>query len=321
MASLSDLARRIGATLTGAPTDALVAKLSRPEWAGERDISFLPDARFVGSLRNTSALGVIVAPALVDSLTSANALVVDDVMLSCARLANWLPVRCRADGEWTQTEVHPRTQVAASATLGSGVSIGEGTGVAAGVVVFDGARIGAYCSLGPGSVIMASAQLGNRVRVGPGAIVGEEGYAFLRDGRHWLRAPSFGGMIIGGDVEIGAAGVICRGVLTDTELEQGSKLDSHVLIGHDSRVGRGSMIAGHSAIAGAATIGSGCVIGGKVGIGEGVRIADGVTVTAMSMVTKSLLAPHGRFSSGWPAEISAQWWRRVGKLRKLSAGD
>ena len=150
MASLSDLARRIGATLTGAPTDALVAKLSRPEWAGERDISFLPDARFVGSLRNTSALGVIVAPALVDSLTSANALVVDDVMLSCARLANWLPVRCRADGEWTQTEVHPRAQVAASATLGSGVSIGEGTGVAAGVVVFDGARIGAYCSLGPG---------------------------------------------------------------------------------------------------------------------------------------------------------------------------
>ena len=110
--------------------------------------------------------------------------------------------------------------------------------------------------------------------------------------------------------------VIHAAVLGNTVIAQGCILDSQVLIGHDSVIGAGSAIAGQAAIAGAARIGRNCRIGGKVGVGEGVQIADGVTVTAMSMVTRSIKEASARYSSGWPAEPSPTWWRRVAQFRR-----
>lgn len=110
--------------------------------------------------------------------------------------------------------------------------------------------------------------------------------------------------------------VIHAGVLGNTVIAQGCILDSQVLIGHHSVIGAGSAIAGQAAIAGAARIGRNCRIGGKLGVGEGVQIADAVTVAAMSRVTRSIKQASARYSSGWPAEPSPTWWRRVAQFRR-----
>ncbi len=125
-------------------------------------------------------------------------------------------------------------------------------------------------------------------------------------------------MQIGDDVTILAQVVVHGGVFGDTMIENGCALDSQVLIGHDSRIGEHTAVAGQTAVAGAANIGRHCLIGGKVGIGEGIVIANRVTITAMSMVTRSIEVDGSRHSSGWPAENSSRWWRRVANIRRVS---
>ena len=96
----------------------------------------------------------------------------------------------------------------------------------------------------------------------------------------------------------------------------GIKIDSLVHIGHGVVVGRDTAIAAHSVIAGEAKIGQACTIGGAVGIGEGVEIAPRFRITAMSMVTKSLRKANTSYSSGWPVQLSRDWWRQVSKVTR-----
>jgi UDP-3-O-[3-hydroxymyristoyl] glucosamine N-acyltransferase len=201
--------------------------------------------------------------------------------------------------------------------VADGVAIGQGSEIAAGAVIERGVRIGAFCRVGPAATIGGFAVVGNRVSLGAGCAVGGDGFAFVRDGRAWLRVPVFGSVTIGDDAVLLDHVVVHAGVFTDTVIGRGCALDSHVLIGHDARVGDDTAIAGHSALAGAARVGSGCRIGGKAGVGEGVQIADDVTVTAMSMVSRSIDEPGARYSAAWPAEPSALWWRRVAGWRRM----
>ena len=307
---LSELAARLGVRVENAVDDVLLESMALAEMAGAQELSFIPTAR-VQAAPLAGAVLVNVGAGI------RNALVVDDVLLACARSSAWLPVRRTGAAR----RLRPRSladsaSIAASAHVGSGVVVGEGTVIESGVFLDDGVSVGAYCYIESGAVLRCEATLANRVRVGAGSCVGSEGFAFLRDGPTWCAMPGFGSVRIADDVSVAAQVVIHAGVLGDTVIEQGCILDSQVLIGHDSMVGAHSAIAGQSALAGAARIGRGCRIGGKVGIGEGVEIADGVTITAMSMVTRSITSAGARYSSGWPAESSIAWWRRVADFRR-----
>ena len=76
------------------------------------------------------------------------------------------------------------------------------------------------------------------------------------------------------------------------------------------------MIAGCAGIAGSTTIGRHCLIGGGAGIIGHLAIADGVTVSAMSLVTKSLTKP-GTYTSGGPLMAHADWLKNAAHLRHL----
>ncbi|MDH3900868.1 MAG: UDP-3-O-(3-hydroxymyristoyl)glucosamine N-acyltransferase, partial [Gammaproteobacteria bacterium] len=85
---------------------------------------------------------------------------------------------------------------------------------------------------------------------------------------------------------------------------------------HNVRIGSHTAIAGCTGISGSANIGSHCRIGGGVGILGHLDIVDNVTVTAMTLVTKSISAP-GVYSSGMPAQENTTWNRNIGTLREL----
>ncbi len=178
--------------------------------------------------------------------------------------------------------------------------------------------LGDYVRIAAGARVVGDTVLGNRVEIGAGCVIGEPGFAYLRDGAGWLRMPTFGGVLVDDDVVIGSGTAVHAGVFGDTVIGRGSALDSHVVIGHDASIGAGCMLAAQSAIAGAAALGRGCTVGARGGVGEGVRVADRVTITAMSMVTRSIDEADARYASGWPAEPSRTWWRRVARLRRLT---
>ncbi len=307
---LSELAARLGARVENAGADVLLNSLAMADIAGPDELSFLPATRS----RPAESAGAVLVSAAQDFR---NALVVDDVLLACARSCTWLPVRRTGAARRQRiSSLAASATIAPEAYLGMGVEVGEDTVIERGVVLDDGVSVGAHCHIEMGTVIRGEATIGNRVRIGAGSCIGSEGFAFVRDGPAWCAMPSFGSVCIADDVTMMAQVVIHAGVLGDTVIAQACILDSQVLIGHDSMVGAHSAIAGQTAVAGAARIGRGCRIGGKVGIGEGVEIADGVTITAMSMVTRSIATVGARYSSGWPAEPSATWWRRVADFRR-----
>lgn len=319
--ALSELALRLGASLAKASA-APINRLATLEHACPGDLSFLPGHKYRKRLRTTQATAVIVG-CNAQYVGCENKLVVRDALIGCARAAQWLPL---ADKEWrsigrlgasrrdfgieASATVHP------SVIVGKGVVIGAHTDILPGCVLGNGARIADYCRIGPNVTLSGCAAIGKRVMVHAGAVIGKDGFAYVRDGPCWLKLPSFGGVTLGDDVEVGANCTIDRGVLSDTMVLYGAKLDNHVHLAHDVHIGHDTAIAAHAAVAGGTSVGNGCLIGGAAGIGEGLRIADGVTITGMSMVTKSILEENGSYSSGWPAQASRSWWRQIAIIRR-----
>lgn len=246
-------------------------------------------------------------------------IVVDHVPRAAARASDWLPVRRRAHYlRERPRRIDDTATIAADALIGAGVTVGAHAVVERGAVLDAGTSVGDYSRIGAYSVLRNGCQIGNRVHIGDGCTLGNDGFCFVRDGVAWLRVPSFGSVRIDDDVSMQDQIVVHAGVFGQTTIGRGCILDSQVLIGHDAVVGAYSALAGQSAVAGAARIGRGCRIAGRVAIGEGVAIADDVTITATSMVTRSITQAGARYSSGWPAQASAHWWRMVAAVRRLS---
>jgi len=164
------------------------------------------------------------------------------------------------------------------AWVGPGAVVEAGARVAAGAWIGPGCVVGEGARVGEGTRLVANVTLGAGVEVGrgcllhPGVVVGSDGFGFARDGERWVK-------------------VIDRGVLDDTVIEDGVKLDNQIQVAHNVRIGAHTVIAGCTGIAGSARIGRGCMIGGGVGIAGHLEIADGTVVTAMSLVSHTIREP------------------------------
>ena len=204
--------------------------------------------------------------------------------------------------------------------IGDEANIGEGSQIAAQVSIGTGAVIGAGCMLFPQVVIGHHCQLGDRVRVHAHASIGSEGFGFAPTANPaqsgWERIAQLGRVIIGNDVRIGSQTCIDRGAIDDTVIGNHVIIDNLVQIAHNVKIGAGTAIAANTGIAGSTTIGQRCVIGGAVGISGHLSITDDVTLTAMTMVTKSITEP-GSYSSGTVAMPSAKWRRAVVRFRQV----
>jgi UDP-3-O-[3-hydroxymyristoyl] glucosamine N-acyltransferase len=320
--ALQELATRFGLELRGDPATPICGVCSlTPGQAGR--ISYLADPKLEKQLAVTRASAVILRPAMAGACRVA-ALISDNPLLAYARIAAlWDRRVVPAPG------VHPSAFVSTQARIDSGSSIGPNAVVQAGAHIGPNAEIGPGCvighsvEIGAGSRLVANVSIAERVRIGervtiePGAVIGGRGFGLARDGEQWIEVPQLGGVRIGDDVEVGANSTIDRGTIGDTVIGNGVKIDSHVHIGHNCRIGENTVIAGCSAIAGSVTIGRQCVLAGAVGIVDHVTLGDNVVVTARSLVTRDL-EDAGMYSSGWGAMPAPEWRRQVASLRRLS---
>jgi UDP-3-O-[3-hydroxymyristoyl] glucosamine N-acyltransferase len=313
--SAAELARRLDGVTEG-DAQVILSGMATPGAAGAEDLTVWRSVQ--GGALGAGACLVERAAAR-QAAGAICAIVVAEPLVAWARAAHWLPVRLQRAPVARGTPAHARSaRIAPSAVVAEDASIGDACEIAAGASIGPAVVLGDHVRIESGARIGGRVRIGNRVRIGPGCVIGEDGFALVRDGTAWLRMPCCGGVVIGDDALLLGGTIVHAGVFGDTRIGAGVALDSQVLIGHDASVGDGTVISGHSAVAGAAVVGARCVIGAKVGIGEGIQIAAGVTITAMSMVTRSIATNGARYSSGWPAEPSGAWWRRVSRLRRLS---
>ena len=316
----SELAQRFGLDLRGADRD--VAGVGTLADATPRQLGFLANPRYRAQLADTRA-GVVVLREDDASAFAGTSLVARDPYAAFARISalfERLPVR--DPGIHPSAAIDPSAEVSPHAHIGAFTSIGARTKIGVGAVVGPGCSIGDDCEIGEGCelqarvTLVARVRLGKRVRILPGAVLGAAGFGLAMDGGRWINVPQLGGVIVGDDCEIGANTTIDRGALGDTVLEEDVRLDNQIQIGHNCHIGAHTAMAGCVGVAGSTRIGRHCLVAGAAGISGHLVICDKVTISAMTMVTRSITEP-GEYSSGLPMQDNRTWKRNIARFRHL----
>ncbi|MBU0516562.1 MAG: hypothetical protein KJ621_17535 [Proteobacteria bacterium] len=187
----------------------------------------------------------------------------------------------------SEAEVHPETWI------GPGVVVGR-------------ARIGRGSVLEANCVIHDQTDIGEGVTIGAGAVIGADGFGYEQNASgRWEKFPHLGGVVVHDAVDIGALTCIVRGTLGNTEVGSRTKIDAHVLVGHNAQIEEdvmitaGSVIGGSSRIAKGSWISPGAVVLNKRIIGDEASVGPGTVVTED-------LAPGAKLVARPGVTISAQ---------------
>lgn len=320
--SLADLSARFKLELRGNP-DHIINGVGTLMTGGSSQVSFLANRAYRKELPGTKAGAVILKAGDAEACPT-NCLVAADPYLAFARIAALFDPRPEG-----KPGIHPSAVVAESATVSEGTSIGPH------VVIGENCTVGAGSTLGPGTVLEDQCKLGEncriyanvslgfgvtlgkRVIVHPGTVIGADGFGIAFAGDHWEKVPQLGGVRIGDDCEIGANSCIDRGAIDDTVLEQDVRLDNHVQIAHNVRIGAHTALAGRVGIAGSSKIGRYCLIAGGAGVSGHIEIADRTTIAADSAVFRSITEPGGTWSAQMAAQPIREWQKNSARLHKL----
>jgi UDP-3-O-[3-hydroxymyristoyl] glucosamine N-acyltransferase len=316
---LRELAELVGGTVVG-DAELTVGRVAPIGEAGEGDLTFIANPRYLPQLQETRASAVIVGPEV--ETGALPRIVCANPYLAFAKILTHLQVqRPAARG------VMPGALVDASAVLGpevtlhpgsvvgEGVRIGRGSVLHPGVVLYAGVTVGEDCTLHAGAVVREGCRLGDRVILQPNAVVGSDGFGFAPDGRRYYKIPQVGIVEIEDDVEIGAATCIDRAALGVTRVRRGSKLDNLVQIGHNVVIGEDTIIVAQVGIAGSTEIGNHCTLGGQAGVVGHIKIGDNVMIGAQSGVNSSL-APN-QILSGTPVMPHKEWLKASMSFARL----
>lgn len=209
-----------------------------------------------------------------------------------------------------------RPFVPATAMVSQTAHIGEGTVIQPGAFIGNNVTIGRNCIIHPNVTIYENCIIGDEVIIHSGTVIGADAYYFQRRPEGYRKFESCGNVVIGNRVEIGALCSIDRGVTGDTTIGDGTKMDNHCQIGHDTYIGRNCLIGAFAAVAGVTKIEDDVILWGRVSVNKDLVIGKGAVILAMSGVDKSL--EPGKTYFGVPVDEARKKWREMAFLRNLA---
>ncbi|MDH5526214.1 MAG: UDP-3-O-(3-hydroxymyristoyl)glucosamine N-acyltransferase [Nitrospirota bacterium] len=300
--TLAELAELVGARLIG-DGRVEVDGIAPIAEAGPTQLTFVANPRYLKELATTRAAAVLVAE---ESGISAGQLVVRSPYAAYARLMNhFYAVPRQARGVSADARVDASAKVGVEPDIGAFVTVGPGAVLGDRVTLHPGVRVGEGVVVGddvtlhPNVVLYPGCRIGHRVIVHAGTVVGSDGFGYATDGGVHHKIPHVGGVVVGDDVEIGACCTIDRGVLGDTEIGPGSKLDNLIQLAHNVRIGRGCLLAAQTGIAGSTHLGDYVATGGQAGFSGHLSVGSQVQVAGKAGVTKDV--GDREVVSGFPA--------------------
>ncbi len=320
--ALQDIAEHIGATLEG-DSNAVISSISSLVSAGNGQLTFVSDERYLEQLSSCQATAVIIKEQHKHA-SPVPVLVVADPYLAYAKAAQLL-----------DNTPDSALYVAPSAVIDPSVNIADSAHVGANAVIEAGAVIGENVQIGPGCVIGKNAEIGqgtklwanvtiyHNVLIGEdclihaGTVIGSDGFGYANDKGTWVKIPQVGRVVVGNKVEIGSATAIDRGAIEDTIIGDGVIIDNLCHIAHNVSIGDNVAMAATAAIAGSSKIGKNCTMAGRVGINGHTEVADNCHFTAYTMVTKTIT--KAGVYSGMPAEPAKTWRKNIVNIRHVGA--
>ncbi len=217
--------------------------------------------------------------------------------------------------------IDPTAKVDPTAIIGAFVTIGANAEIGPKAVIHPHCFIGDRSVVGEGTVLFPRVTLYHDVKIGKrcalhaGVVVGADGFGYVWDGKHRMKVPQIGGVIIGDDVEIGSNTCVDRATAGDTTIGNGCKFDDMVHIGHNVHIGEHVVIAGLCGIAGSVTLGDRCTIAGSVVVKDHVTICADVTLGGRTGVDSDITEPGQYF--GMPARPAREALRTYMLVPKL----
>lgn len=305
---IAEIAAAIGAEIVG-DSEAVIERIRPLDTAGDGDLTFLLDGREPPPPETVSATAVIVNKNVDgDRFPETSTLLrTDNAYLGFARALDLVYPEPPPpfDGIDDTAQVHESAslgggaRLAAGVVIGAAVTIGERCTLHPGVTIGTGCRIGDDVVMHPRATLYAGVTVGDRCILHAGAVIGSDGFGFAPGPQGIVKIRHQGRVRLGNDVEVGANSTIDCGVLDDTVVGDGTKIDNLVQLGHNVVIGRHCVIAGQSGLAGSCVVGDGVKIAGQVGLGGHLKVGDGAQIGAKSGVHSDV--PAGQKVLGSPA--------------------
>ena len=319
--TLEELAARVGGRVVG-DSRRRVSGIGTLEDAGPEELSFYHNRRYLEAARTSRAGALLVADAA--PFEERDCLVCAEPYTALADLLALFHPEPRVTAG-----VHPTAVVAASASLGEGVSVGPhavvgeacevgaGTVLGPGCVLGDGAVVGEGTVLHPHVVVERGCRVGSRCILHAGVVLGSDGFGFATSGGVHRKVPQTGIVIVEDDVELGANVCIDRATFGATRIGRGTKVDNLVQIAHNVQVGEHSLLVAQSGISGSTRLGHHVVMAGQSGAVGHLTLGDGTVVTAKTGVTED--TPAGAMVSGFPSRPHREWLKAQANVYQIEA--
>ncbi len=193
--------------------------------------------------------------------------------------------------------------------------IGKGTILQPGVFIGNNVKIGKNCIIHSNVSIYDFCEIEDNVIIHANSVIGADAFYFQRRKQGYKKFESCGRVLLKNNVEVGALCSIDKGVSGDTIIDEGTKLDNHCQIGHDTYIGKNCLIGSHAAIAGVTKIEDDVILWGRVAVDKDLVIGKGAVVLGTSGVDKNI--EGGKTYFGVPAEEARKKWKELAALRQL----
>ena len=317
--TLGELARHIGGAVEG-DTETEVLGICSVDDCREGHVVFLEKSRDAHKVEGKPFAGVICTHAA--QVRGHNLIRVEVPRLAFAQVLELFHPPAKHE-----PGIHPAAVIHETAVIGENVYIGACAVIEANArigddtVIYPSAYIGKRASVGNGCIIypatcvMHDCILGNRVILHSGVVVGADGFGYVKDGEMHKKIPQVGNAVIGDDVEIGANSAVDRATIGSTIIGSGTKIDNHVQIGHNVKIGKNCIICGQVGIAGSCVIGDGVTLAGQVGISDHISIGSRTIIGGGAGVITNI--PDDSFYSGFPARPHREAMKLLSLIQKL----
>jgi len=283
--------------------------------ATEDEISFFDNEKYLSSLKNTKAGAVFIKEEFVSYLPKdSSAIICENPYLSMANASKYFAKDL--------IRITEKRNIAKSAIIQDGVSIGNGVKIGEDVIILAGSFIGEDATIGKGSIIHPNVTIYNDTIIGEnciihaGAVIGSDGFGYAHTNEGvCVKIHHNGKVILEDSVEIGANSTVDRAVFGKTLIKEGTKIDNLVQIGHNVEIGEHCIIVSQAGISGSTKLGRNVMMGGQSAAIGHIEIGDKAIIAARGGVTKSVKG--GEIYSGYPLLKHKDWLRLQAKILKF----
>lgn len=229
----------------------------------------------------------------------------DNPRLSFARCVN-----VHFSGVNSKSGIHHTAVVESSAVIDPTATVGPHC------YIGDNCNIGAGTFIHPQVTIHSNCHIGARVMINSGTVIGADGFGYEQNSSGgYEKFPHSGGVRIDDDVDIGANSCVDRGVLDNTWIKRGAKIDNLVHISHNVVIGEDAIVIALTMLGGSVVVGDRAWIAPSATVINQRVIGADATVGLSAVVTKDV--QDRQTVMGSPAVDQAQFKATNAAIKKL----